>query len=411
MSAVRRPLFLAVTQALLLGGVITAQANRLGDPIQVGPDFVVNATDDNGDGFCEEGVGTCTLRDAVEAANANPDASIITFDPTVFASQTTITLSQSDMVIDQSITIAGPGADQLTIDAADQSRHFHFADITDPNRELTTTNTVSGMTLINGNGNAGTPDPGERGGAIRTVAPLTVDQMHIRNNRTGGGAAVWSRFADVAVSNSTLSNNAARFRGGAIYARDNELVIENTTITNNTSDASSQGGSAIEINRSVLTLSDSTVSNNESLRLDGASIVVSNANAQTVVRIERSIVSAANNQVDLEGPGSFELNYALVSDPGTVNITGNKASLTNISPLLGDLADNGGPMPTQALLFNSPAIDAGGAGCGSVDQRGQPRPFDGDGDLTARCDIGAVEMQVINADDPRLFSDGFELSL
>ena len=31
------------------------------------------------------------------------------------------------------------------------------------------------------------------------------------------------------------------------------------------------------------------------------------------------------------------------------------------------------------------------------------RPFDGDGDGTARCDIGAVESSVV-----QLFSDGFE---
>ncbi len=55
------------------------------------------------------------------------------------------------------------------------------------------------------------------------------------------------------------------------------------------------------------------------------------------------------------------------------------------------LADNGGPTLTHNLVTDSPAIDAAGA-CGlATDQRGALRPFDGDGDTVAACDIGAVE--------------------
>ncbi|MGH2678561.1 MAG: choice-of-anchor Q domain-containing protein, partial [Actinomycetota bacterium] len=53
-----------------------------------------------------------------------------------------------------------------------------------------------------------------------------------------------------------------------------------------------------------------------------------------------------------------------------------------IDPKLGPLADNGGPTPTHALLKGSPAINAGGSGCTSADQRGAPRKD---------CDIGAYE--------------------
>jgi len=64
--------------------------------------------------------------------------------------------------------------------------------------------------------------------------------------------------------------------------------------------------------------------------------------------------------------------------------------LTNSDPLLGPLADNGGPTFTYALLEGSPAIDAGDdTNCPDVDQRGEPRP-QGDG-----CDIGAYESPFI----------------
>ena len=68
--------------------------------------------------------------------------------------------------------------------------------------------------------------------------------------------------------------------------------------------------------------------------------------------------------------------------------------LVDMDPQLGPLQDNGGPTPTQALLPGSPAIDAGGDDCPppATDQRGFPRPEDGNGDGMATCDIGAFEL-------------------
>ena len=67
-------------------------------------------------------------------------------------------------------------------------------------------------------------------------------------------------------------------------------------------------------------------------------------------------------------------------------------------PKVGPLTDNGGPTFTQLLLSGSSALDAGdNSSCPVADQRGEPRPQDGDGDGTDTCDIGAVEMPAVDS--------------
>jgi hypothetical protein len=63
-----------------------------------------------------------------------------------------------------------------------------------------------------------------------------------------------------------------------------------------------------------------------------------------------------------------------------------------VNPLLGGLANNGGPTETIVLESGSPAIDAIPiALCPATDQRGAPRPDPGDSILFPACDIGAFE--------------------
>jgi hypothetical protein len=77
----------------------------------------------------------------------------------------------------------------------------------------------------------------------------------------------------------------------------------------------------------------------------------------------------------------------------------NATDQINTDPLLGPLANNGGPTFTHALLPGSPVIDKGKSFGLAIDQRGFPRPVDdpcvanasgGDG-----SDVGTFEMQSV----------------
>src|SRR5206468_8858987 len=83
--------------------------------------FEVNTTADTNDGACDPlGTGSgnqdCTLREAINAANADAGAETITFNSTVFASPGPYTINLTGTLpnITDGVTIQGPGAKVLT---------------------------------------------------------------------------------------------------------------------------------------------------------------------------------------------------------------------------------------------------------------------------------------------------------
>ena len=249
---------------------------------------------------------------------------------------------------------------------------------------------ISGLTITGGKslGTDGTVNAG-RGGAILNYENLTLSGDVVSNSETNyDGGGIWSRYGDLTLAESTVSGNTAKFYGGGIYFRSGSLQLSSSTISGNELTAGNSGvtGGGVFSTGGAVGISYSTIANNISRRGGGL------GSDSGAITLDHSIV--ADNTASNSGPdiyGNATANWSLIEDATGATISGAN-NLTGVDPMLGPLADNGGPTPTQAPAAGSPAIDAGDpaavAGVGGVpltDQRGFPRIV-GDG-----LDIGAVE--------------------
>ncbi|MBI3410157.1 MAG: tandem-95 repeat protein [Planctomycetes bacterium] len=253
------------------------------------------------------------------------------------------------------------------------------------------------------------------GGAIGNDGFLTLlDCRFESNSASNGGGAIYAGGtpAQVGVRNCTFSNNSAR-DGGAIKNHE-PMTIDNSTFSGNQAVINSgngQGGAIDNNGGGNLTLTNCTLSGNTSI-FGGAIVNFSTLTAKACTIAGNSAAQGgginASSGTVLENT-IVALNTASSSGPdvlGTVqssghNLVGNTANsngfnaalgdLLNVNPLLGALADNGGPTQTRALLTGSPAIDAANTTTApATDQRGVTRP------QGPAADIGAFEFQAVN---------------
>src|SRR5215510_572678 len=367
--------------------------------------FTVTNTGDNGGINPAPGAGTGTLRQAIVDANAMAGADTINFAAGVTG---TITLGSALPQITQDVTINGPGASVLTVSGNNSFQVFNIAS--------GVTVSISGLKISNGG------FPGGSGGGIFNSGTLTITNSTLSRNSAPSGGGILNEGGTLTVTNSTVSGNSAigvggvPGEGGGIGNSGGTLTITNSTLSGNS--ASEGGGIA---NFGTLTITNSTLSGNRAVS-DGGGIL----NRAGLLTVTNSTLSG---NTAFEGGGIDNFQFAVVKNSIFANTFPNCGSLsisahgvnfstdhtcgagfTVVSSTgagglnLGPLQDNGGPTFTHALLPGSVAIDAviPLANCNDLsampapvttDQRGKPRPADGDGDGVALCDAGAYELQ------------------
>ena len=225
---------------------------------------------------------------------------------------------------------------------------------------------------------------------IKDGSPVTVTVSAFENNsatKEGGGLYLDKSMIDIV--RSVVSANTAD-EGGGIFIKGggSNVDIENTTISGNT--ASKEGGGIQKENNGPARLLNVTLYGNGSP--DGDGIHVKDANLSLL----NTLVAGSPTGADCAGT-ILSLGNNLDSD-GSCQLT-QPGDLPGTDPLVGPLQNNGGPTATHSLAFSSPARDAGtNSGCPGIDQRGEPRPIDGNADGIAVCDIGAYEAEVLYPD-------------
>ncbi|HEX5620526.1 MAG TPA: right-handed parallel beta-helix repeat-containing protein, partial [Solirubrobacteraceae bacterium] len=227
---------------------------------------------------------------------------------------------------------------------------------------------------------------------------------------TGGGILI-SVGASLTLLDSTVSGNTAPAAGG--ISATGGLTIVRSTISGNVATSAQAGGIGVASGVTA-TLTNTTVSGNraEAIRsgLGGGiySIGTLTLDSVTVASNRASVGGGINQGAAQQNPTSATLNDTIVAGNTGGDCAGNAAVIAawagnhnldqdgtcgfsavgdkpGVNPLLGALANNGGPTNTHALAANSPARNAGDpANCQATDQRGVARP-------AGACDIGAFE--------------------
>lgn len=268
--------------------------------------------------------------------------------------------------------------------------------------------TIEGNAAIGGIGGEANTIGGSGGSAegagvydYTAAAVLIEDSTIVANKASGGGGGAAHSFG-------SSGGSGQAGRGGGLYLRQG--VVENSTITGNEvlSGAAGVGGmfngevvapmgGGLYVNALLpLTLASDTLDRNVANVADSGSGGNASVNEGTSVTLKDTILAAgAGTSGTQDCAGSFTDGGRNLEDrtPSQCGLSPADGDLLGASPLLGALAENGGPTRTLALGAASPALGTGGACTDpasgdtplTADQRGLPRP--------AVCDIGAFEHQ------------------
>jgi CSLREA domain-containing protein len=376
--------------------------------------FAVTSTTDAGDanpgnGLCATMGGECTLRAAVQEANALGGDNTIVLPAGVF----TLTIpgadedaaATGDLDITANLSIAGIGPSTTIIDGGGLDRVIHIP-------LSTTVAAISDVTIQHGDAgvldgggvynlgilqlansavvsNTAVPSDTVRwyagGGGIRNDGSLTLITTTVHGNTTGVIGGGISSGGLLTLTHSVVAYNHSAGGSGGIF-NFGSMTISNSTVSDNSAEIT-VGGLG---NSGILTLTNSTVTHNYAQQGMGG---ISNESAMSV---RHTVISYNYSSLGSEPSDCGGLMTSLGH-----NLTGSnyscfyQAQLTDrigVDPLLGPLADNGGSTVTRLPLGGSPAINSGGnEGCPATDQRGIRRPQAG------VCDIGAVEVEFLHA--------------
>ena len=379
-----------------------------------------------------------TLRGAIAVAEANGEADVITLQS---GATYTLTDAEGDLDITTEITIEGNGA---TIDASGLGdRAFHvlaggdltISDVTvtggRPGDAPSAAGGGSGGAFLNAgtlsiSGSVLDDNSADRaGGAIEASAgsTTTLANTDLTNNATGaapgnGGGLHLTGAGTVSITGGTVSGNTAAAEGGGLWnsgagtmtvdgttvtgntasgatadqgggglfqeAGGGTLTVRNASITENVADGAAGSGGGILNDQSAVTVQNSTISGNTSVRAGGgieANVGTTNLSGVTLDSNSTGGSPGNGGGLHITGAGNAEItgstvtgNTATLEGGGlwngsgtmtvsTTEITGNTASGAGADDGGGGLFNNGGTLQISGSTIEGNEAD-GAAGSG-----------------------------------------------
>jgi len=341
--------------------------------------FLDKPDTDPGDGLCLSEDGVCTLRAAIEEANAQPGLRLVSVGTGVYTLDTGTSIEVTDDLV-----LIGTGAASSIIDGSDGGTAMFINDpsVTLRIEDLTLSRgrlvVSSGDLVVRRSRFTGGVADGFVGGAIIANNGIDIRDTVFDNNRAVSGGAVWAQASSSGIfENVTITGN----RGGGLYLGGSDYTLNHVTITGNSGDtggASGVTGGALTVrNDAQVTITGSVLAGNYRPPEPPALLEVP---INCAVEAPGQLISGGDNLFgDLTGCGLTPTSTDLV-------IADRDAELQPIRFA-------GSSLPFIAPFANSPVVDAMlGLDCPPVDAIGTERPVDGDSDGFADCDIGAIEL-------------------
>lgn len=214
------------------------------------------------------------------------------------------------------VAIHGPGADRITVRAADRHRVFEIHHCRCPGAW-----TISGLTL--------------EGSSAHTFGGVIFSHygsLHVQDSVLTGGAPV--------ADGMTPGPHVAA--GGAIFASETSVSVDSSTLRGNTAPY----GGAIDVFAGDLSVTDSTISNNDAGR-DGGGISINYGNLTVRSSTIESNDAGTDGAPDPSGDG------------GAIFAASTMALISN-STITGNTAEDGGALAsTESSLFHPDAEGSG----------------------------------------------------
>jgi hypothetical protein len=200
-----------------------------------------------------------------------------------------------------------------------------------------------------------------------TIIDRCTFNANVVNGGHGNAGAIYGQGGTLTLSNSTLSNNQATSNGGGVHSINDSSLIANCTFQSN----SAVVGGAYATGAGSHSFYNVTMAQNAgtdfagAIFANGASVTVWNS----VLSANTGVNVGAGTQVNNSFGGGANLQAPVgnkpVSSSGTIMVA---------DAMLGTLTNNGGTTLTRRPLAGSPAINlAGVTGAPLLDQRGNAR--------------------------------------